>query len=94
MRLRTYLLLVTLFSLLGISIVHQATRQTRIRYRIAELLLEERQLEERMVVLKREIAVLSDPVRLEALSRTQNLSLQPLRPLAPTDPATARAGNE
>jgi cell division protein FtsL len=81
MLLRTFLLLITLLSLLGLCTVHEAMKQTRMRYRMAETLAEEERLRQELVVLKAEVASLANPTRLEQLARDTDPDLVPLLPM-------------
>ncbi len=82
MPLRTYVLLIILFSLLGLCTVHEVTRQTEARYRIARMLADEQRLREEAALLQKDLAALKDPARLERLNREMDLRFRPLRPLA------------
>lgn len=86
MPLRTVILLVALYGLLGLCTVREMTRQTEIRYGLAELIALEQRLQERHARLERAYATLTAPARLARLDRELGLETVPLRPLP------ARAG--
>ena len=79
MRIRTFILFMMLLAVLGLATVQEAAKQTRIRYRLAELAREEEQMRARVAKLAAEEARLSEPKRLERLAAEQGLRLIPLR---------------
>ncbi|MFW5858055.1 MAG: hypothetical protein ACOCX4_09265 [Planctomycetota bacterium] len=83
MRLTTYVLFVTLLSLLGLLAVHEEARRVRCGYQAAKLLAERDRL--RLAVLDREaeIAALTTPQRLARWNEKLGLDLAPVRPLVP-----------
>ena len=81
MPLRTYLLFLALLSLLGLCTVHEAMRETRTRYRMAEALGEEERLRHDLMQLKAEVAALTHPAHLELVLREADPSLVPLLPV-------------
>ncbi len=83
MHLRTYILLVILFCLIGLCIVNENTRYTEMRYRIVKLEAFERHLQAEHMKLKQRYTALIDPARLERLNRQMGLNLEPLSPVSP-----------
>lgn len=82
MRLSTYLLIVTLMTLLGFCTVYEATRQTRARYKIGKLIAVEEAMRQDLARLKADLARLRSVRRLETLGEEMAGNLQPLRPVA------------
>ena len=78
MRVRTFILFMALLAALGLVTVQETARQTRVRYRLAELARTETRMKARVAALAAEEARLSEPRRLERLVAENGLALTPL----------------
>jgi len=90
MPLRTYFLFLLLLALIGLCTVHEAMKQTRARYRLAEMLAEEERLRRDLASLKAEIAALTEPARLEDMARQSGRRFTPLLPMPELELRPAR----
>jgi len=79
MRVRTFILFMALLAVLGLVTVQETARQTRVRYRLAELARTEERMKARVAALAAEEARLSEPRRLERLVTEHGLALVPLK---------------
>ena len=79
MKVRTYILFVILFALLGLCTVHAVVKQTQARYQMAELVAREEALNQELIRLRDvELEMLQNPERLKQLNQELNLGLRPL----------------
>ncbi|MCX7935705.1 MAG: hypothetical protein N3A66_10670, partial [Planctomycetota bacterium] len=79
-----------LLALIGLCTVHEAMKQTRARYRLAEMLAEEERLRRDLAAIKAEVAALTDPGRLEDMARQSGRNFVPLLPMPELEPRPAR----
>jgi len=68
-----------LLAVLGLVTVQETARQTRVRYRLAELARTEARMKSQIAALAAKEAQLSEPRRLERLVVEHNLALVPLK---------------
>ena len=79
MPVRTFILFMALLATLGLVTVQETARQTRVRYRLAELARMETRMKSQVAALAAEEAWLSEPKRLERLVIEHGLPLVPLK---------------